>query len=144
MKTVKPKSLFGKLTRRQKAATKKFRGKVRAVLGKEKDKYGNEREISRQVDVYFDDISEVLDLVYDWKYQSWMDMKSKFNGTECRGWVMEFESFPLVSLFPSQGDGRNTNKSFRGSVCPSDASRVFSREAGMFLTTRMRERWESK
>ena len=143
MKTVKPRSLFGKLTRRQKASIKKFRGKVRVVLGKEKDKYGNERQISRQIDIYFDDISEVLDLIYTWKYESWMDMKEKFDGTECRGWVMEFGSFPLVSLVPSRGDGRNDNKSFRGSVTDLEVREVFSEYSNIYLTTTLYSRWKT-
>lgn len=141
MKTLKPKSLFGKLTRRQKSMVKKFHGKISAVLGVEEDKYGNTRAISRTIDIYFDDMTEMTNLIYDWKYESWMDMKKKFDGAECRGWTMQFLKFPFMRIFPSKGDGRNTNRSFRGSVTDAEVSGMFSDENGEVLTHALWTRW---
>jgi hypothetical protein len=138
---VKPKSLFGKMTRRQKAMYKKFHAKVVANLGVEEDGHGNTRTISRTVDIYFDDMNEMSNLIYDWKYESWMDMKEKFDGDECRGWRMRFEKFPFMRILPSNGDGRNTNRSFRGSVTDAEVSRMFSEESGEVLTHLLWTRW---
>ena len=122
---------------------KKFHGKVVAILGMEEDKHGNTRPISRTVDIYFDDMNEIADLIYDWKYESWMDMKEKFDGDECRGWVMRFGKFPLVRITPSLGDGRNTNRSFRGSVTDGEVSTMFSEDSSEVLTHLLWTRWNA-
>lgn len=122
---------------------KKFHAKINAILGVEEDKYGNTRTISRTVDIYFDDMLEMSNLIYDWKYESWMDMKEKFDGAECRGWTMRFEKFPVMRILPSSGDGRNTNRSFRGSVTDAEVSRMFSEESGEVLTHLLWTRWNT-
>jgi hypothetical protein len=120
---------------------KKFHGKIDAILGIEIDKYGNERNISRTIDIYFDDIQEIVNLIYDWKYESWMDMKKKFDGEMCRGWTMRFKKFPLIKIRPSVGDGRNNNKSFRGLVDDWEVSDVFSDHTNDLLTHLLWTRW---
>lgn len=122
---------------------KKFHGKVVAILGTEEDKHGNTRPISRTVDIYFDDMNEIADLIYDWKYESWMDMKEKFDGDECRGWTMRFEKFPLMRICPSKGDGRNGNRSFRGSVTDGEVSTMFSEDSSEVLTHLLWTRWNA-
>lgn len=142
MKTVKPRSIFGKLTRRQKASLKKFHAKIEILLGIEIDERENTRPMMRKLDLYFDDIEELINTIYKWKYESWMDMKKKFDGKECRGWKMKFEKFPSMKILPASGDGRNTNKSFRGSVTSEEVQEVFSGDTNRSLTDSLRSLWE--
>jgi len=135
--------MYGKLTRRQKAMTKKFHGKILAILGTEYDDFGNRRDMTRTLDIYFDDIQDIVNLIYDWKYESWMNLKEKFDGIRCRGWFMTFDEYPLMRIRPVSGDGRNTNKSFRGSVDDTEVRWMFSSGSSRELTEILWERWQT-
>lgn len=145
---MKPKSLFGKMTRRQKAQNKKFHAKVYIYLGREKDSSGKESPCSRVLDMYFDDLLDLEDQIYNWKYPSWMNFKEKFDGVECRGKTVIFNKHPLLYIYPIGDGGVNNNKSFKGSVLVSEVQELFGDDTlpknSELLTRRLHERWQKE
>jgi len=136
------------MTRRQKAQNKKFHAKVYIYLGREKDSGGKESPCSRVLDMYFDDLVDLENQIYNWKYPSWMDFKEKFDGVECRGKTVFCNTYPLLYIYPIGDGGVNNNKSFRGSVLVSEVQELFGDDTlpknSERLTENLYDRWQKE
>lgn len=81
------------------------------------------RRILRQIDVYFDDLDDLSNLVFRWKYDSYIDFCKKFQGSVCRNHRMEFNDHPKFFI---RFGSTNKNKSFKGSVSQEEADFILN------------------
>lgn len=130
------------MSRLQKARYKKFHAKVVVSLGIEVSSEWKEKNLVRFLDVYFDDMSDLAETLFRWKYSSYMDFKKKFDGTVCRDFRMQFHEHPRFSLFAC---GINNNKSFKGKVTEQEVNSVLANPSfDEDLTNSLIQMWNEK